>query len=706
MIQHSKETFFNSKELNKFLPSYLIGEIDEEKEKKVLNKILDIFPKNENVKNNIYNINLKSYLQNIINSSFINNDKEKSKNYSNFNLTEKEEKNFKQRFLNYKDEEKEEGEEEEEEEDEEDEEEDRTNSISLNIPSELIKNNQQFYLNNYIKNIPQNLINNINNYSFINHNNILLPNNINNYNSMNDKIKHNNINSNLLFPLSQIKHNNNIDLINNVNNNKLYNINNMNQNNTINIINNLNNIINYNPKVINTSNLNQNIKIYNILNQLNNNSNNNINNINFDGQINNLKNNNFYNLTKIKKNKNNKYDFLSSNENNCKNDNDSNIKIEDLIKFLKTLSVPLINFLCTPKGTMEIQQKLSNSNNECKLLFVKLLNQKGLSTIMKNIYGNYFFQQFIKKAEKNIISLIISYISTNFIDISKDSSGTFSIQALISEISSVKEEKKILNYIENHEMEMAFNKNATYVLQKIVLFFPDIHRSNLNDIILNNFKELCLDSNGICLIKNFIKTNTLANDKIRINEAISENFVVLAESPFGNYGIQLLMDLWEESDLNIIKKKIMKNILKLSIQQFSSNVIEKAIDIFDSETKEKLIKQLCFDNNNIIILLKNKYGRFVLNKAISYMKVNLKKEFQIYLINNINNNFYSHKDKNKIRRFLIKLNISNLNNDYIYKLNNEFCVKINGIDNIDNLYNNNYISQYIQELNKVNGNFI
>ena len=34
MIRHSKETFFNSKELNKFLPSYLICEIDEEEKQK------------------------------------------------------------------------------------------------------------------------------------------------------------------------------------------------------------------------------------------------------------------------------------------------------------------------------------------------------------------------------------------------------------------------------------------------------------------------------------------------------------------------------------------------------------------------------------------------------------------------------------------------------------------------------------------------
>ena len=90
---------------------------------------------------------------------------------------------------------------------------------------------------------------------------------------------------------------------------------------------------------------------------------------------------------------------------------------------------------------------------------------------------------------------------------------------------------------------MAFNKNATHVLKKIVLLFPDIHRVFLNEIILDNFIALSLDSNGICLIKIFIKTNTLISDKKRINEKIVNNFVILSESPFGNYGVQFLMEI-------------------------------------------------------------------------------------------------------------------------------------------------------------------
>ena len=304
----------------------------------------------------------------------------------------------------------------------------------------------------------------------------------------------------------------------------------------------------------------------------------------------------------------------------------------------------------------------------------------------------------IKGSETIIISLIISYISTEFIEISKDPSGTFSVQALLNEISSIKEEQEVLNSIKGHEIEMAYNKNATYVLQKIVLLFPDIHRIYLNEIILNNFKELCLDSNGICLIKNFIKTNTLVNNKKRINDEIKKNFVVLAESPFGNYGIQYIMDNWNKNELNDIKKKIFKNIYKLAVQQFSSNVVEKDIEIFVQDSREKMIKKLCFEGN-FIILLKNKFGRFVLNKAINYMKKNLKNEFENFLINNIHNNVYCHKDKNKVKKFLIKINNDNdYQNYYGIDLNKEFFVR----KKIGNICTNNFILKNNQ--NNINGN--
>jgi hypothetical protein len=54
------------------------------------------------------------------------------------------------------------------------------------------------------------------------------------------------------------------------------------------------------------------------------------------------------------------------------------------------------------------------------------------------------------------------------------------------------------------------------------------------------------------------------------------------------------MENWGNNELNDIKNKIMENIYVLSIQQYSSNVVEKAFEINDEENRQKMIRKLCF----------------------------------------------------------------------------------------------------------------
>ena len=158
-------------------------------------------------------------------------------------------------------------------------------------------------------------------------------------------------------------------------------------------------------------------------------------------------------------------------------------------------------------------------------------------------------------------------------------------------------------------------------------------------------------------------------NKKRINEIVINNFVILSESPFGNYGVQYLMEIWDENDLKDIKDKILENIYELSLQQFSSNVIEKAIETFSVESREKILKKLCFEDNFIVNLINNKFGKFVLNKAIKYMQTDMSKEFERNLNKNINNNIYKNKDKNKIKKLLMKIKSGKKKDMYLNDVN-------------------------------------
>ena len=349
------------------------------------------------------------------------------------------------------------------------------------------------------------------------------------------------------------------------------------------------------------------------------------------------------------------------------------ILLEDFIKYINNIQSPIIEFVCNSKGAFELQKMLEKSGYDIKMYFIQLLKREGLTIIMKNVHGNYFFQKLIKDSTEAITSNIISYILEDIIDISKDDSGTFSVQALINEISAKNDIIKIVQIIKGHEIEMIYDKNATYVIQKIILKFPDIYRTELNEIILNNFSKLCLDVNGICIVKNFIKTNTIESNIQRMKIIISNNFVLLAQSPFGNYAIQFLIEKLKTCELNEIFGVLIDRIFKLSIQQFSSNVVEKAFEKMDNINLEKALDKLFFQGK-FIFLLKNKFGKFVIIKAMNYMGKDFSTKFEIDLINNINNGIYNHKDKNLIKKFLVKLHNKNFVN---YNSNFGLCIDIN-----------------------------
>ena len=647
----SLEKDFSRKDLNNILPSYLVNEVEsiksenEEKKSKISEEFNIINSPSNNSEKKSMNESIAQNTPNNSNSSgnkeSLNEDNYGASQYYDINKFAQNNQNIINEFFDAKTE----------------------------FNSKKVEVNKFYYNNNLINNISSN------NYSFSNRN-------------FNDNVLNNvNINGNIEY-LSPNNYNNklynsNFDdkyKINYTSNGDIYlnnnmNLNNIMQQNKLRIIPFLNNYINneaiYQNKIVNIeydSNFKKNkfkVRNNNIIMQNNINKNlysegniinnyfNNINNFNI------IENNFINNSNYINNFTNNSYSFPNQSyfqkENNIYNLQINNKNLDDFVKYINSLPMPLVNFLCTQRGTLEIQKRLDKLSKEYKVLLVNLLGKQGLHKIMKNIYGNYFFQQLIKNKDKSFIELIIAYIKEDLIEISKDFQGTFCVQALIDEISSLEEEQKILNCIKNYEMEMAFNKNATHVLQKIVLLFPDKHRLYLNDIILNNFIALCLDSNGICLIKIFIKTNTLVSNKNRINEKVANNFILLAESPYGNYGVQYLMELWKENELKDFGDKIIENIQELSLQQFSSNVVEKAIEVFNNQNRENILQKLCFNNKLIINLINNKFGKFVLNKAIKFMKVDMINEFEAFLNKDINDNIYKGKDKNKIKKLITKL---------------------------------------------------
>ena len=552
------------------------------------------------------------------------------------------------------------------------------NIFGYNIPplKNIPENNIQIQQNN-IKYPISSVIGNNNNFNM--NKNQILNNNINYSENLNRFINIFTINENKLNnSLSNIPFDNN--RISNVNNNinNIMNNNNLNKNmfNNINnnMINNKNNIINNN--IIENDNFNC------IYKNLNNNLNYDNNYINYSNNSNNLSKkfnfirNNNYQYESFTNNINilNKND-LNPENNNIDNNKDINNNIEpnsfginniiipntilsrnsdyeEFLNYVNNLNMPLIKFLCTKKGIAEMENYLNNHKKNNIEILIYLLNKEGLSKLMKHKFGNYFIQEIIKDAKYPQIKLILELISQNFVEISETNSGTHVLQALLDKVNNFELRNIVIKSIENKELEMAFNNNATYVFQKIIEIIPDYERLNTTEIIINNVINLSLNADCVFIVEKFISNITIKENKEKIKDILCQNCIQLATSPFGNYLIQYLFQIWKDSDIEKINDIIIDNANFLVKQRYSSNVIEKAIDTFDNKIKPRLIRSLSLGGDILDIII-NQYGHYVLNKAVKYMDEKLKNEIETILNNQMPE--MTKKEKTKSKKFIANL---------------------------------------------------
>ena len=237
---------------------------------------------------------------------------------------------------------------------------------------------------------------------------------------------------------------------------------------------------------------------------------------------------------------------------------------------------------------------------------------------MMDVYGNYFIQYLIKNSNENQINLIINYIKNDYVIIALNYSGTHVLQTLLDMIKTIEEEIILVESIKGNELKMAFDINATHVLQKMISVISENRRNSINKIILNNIKTLSLDANGICVVKKFIGNTNIPENKEKIIKLLSDNCIEIAQNPYGNYAIQYILEEWGINKCEPIVKIIINNICSLSTQKYSSNVSEKIIGLLD-EDKQNLIIQELFLSNKFIFVLRSKYGRYVIQKAIKIL---------------------------------------------------------------------------------------
>ena len=297
-----------------------------------------------------------------------------------------------------------------------------------------------------------------------------------------------------------------------------------------------------------------------------------------------------------------------------------------------------------------LQYYLDNTPSEIiHLIFIEIKNE--LEDLLFDIYANYFCLKLFYFLNEDDRIIFLKIISKNLDNLSINKISTYPIQCIIEKLNNEKEQEIIFNGIINNLMKLCIDVYGTHVIEKIFSSFFNYEKYliYISNFILDNFIYLVNNSNGLCVVKKeiIIEYKIKNNNFEKLKKLLVENSLILVQNPFGNYALQTAIDNWKLEDLKELISTFKGKCVILSIQKYSSNVIERCIEKSE-EFLNNFIIEISKDDNSIGLLMKNNYGNYVIQTALKALKNN---NFKIMLINMMNRNLLILNDKKLINKW-------------------------------------------------------
>ena len=302
----------------------------------------------------------------------------------------------------------------------------------------------------------------------------------------------------------------------------------------------------------------------------------------------------------------------------------------------------------THKGSRIFQYYLKNTHNDIlHQIFLELKNK--LPELLRDNYANYFCKKFFDCLSQKDRIEYLTAIQNDLSNLAIDNTATYPIQGILEELGSKNEKKIIYMGLKDSINNFCYNIYGTHVLEKILSYFEDEFIQEIIEFVYHNFINLAYHINGICIVKKLLLMTHKKDLHQKLKKIVFENALNLIVHPYGNYVIQVIVENWDDNELVDILGKYKGKYVTLSMQKYSSNVLERIIEKNDKNL-ELYINEICTEKN-LCEIMKNNYGNYVIQKAI---KLSNGKNYE-RLFKEINQNMHKLDDKKITKKWQIIL---------------------------------------------------
>ncbi|ESR58815.1 Pumilio [Citrus sinensis] len=271
-------------------------------------------------------------------------------------------------------------------------------------------------------------------------------------------------------------------------------------------------------------------------------------------------------------------------------------------------------------GCRFLQRKISEGTLEdIEKIFVEIIDH--IVELMTDPFGNYLVQKLLEVCNEDQRMQILQAITRkagDLVRISCDMHGTRAVQKVIETLKSPEQFSLVVSSLKPGIVTLIKNMNGNHVAQRCLLYLLPEYSKFLFQATTNNCVELATDRHGCCVIQKCL-THSEGEQRHRLVSKITSNALILSQDPFGNYVVQFVFELrlpWATMD---ILDQLEGNYGDLSMQKYSSNVVEKCLKYGDDERRAHIIQEL-ISNAHLDQVMLDPYGNYVIQAALQQSK--------------------------------------------------------------------------------------
>lgn len=286
----------------------------------------------------------------------------------------------------------------------------------------------------------------------------------------------------------------------------------------------------------------------------------------------------------------------------------STIKLEDLRGELSPL--------CRDQyGCRFLQKKLEEGiPTQCDMIFSETFPY--FAELMTDPFGNYLCQKLLEHCTDAQRDQIVEAISPDLVAISLNMHGTRAVQKTIDFLSTPKQTQAVIQALSRNVVTLIKDLNGNHVIQKCLNRLRADDNQFVYDAVAAKCVEVATHRHGCCVLQRCID-HASRPQRMQLVREITAAALTLVQDPFGNYVVQYVLDLKDTHYSEAIILQFIGHVCMLSVQKFSSNVIEKCIRVAHPSTRKQLVEEL-IDPERLETLLRDSYANYVVQTSLEY----------------------------------------------------------------------------------------